>query len=59
MRSQTAPHELFFLQWVTLLLVIADIMHVKHLGIDMNLAGSVLWLLCYGGVLGGTFVITT
>ena len=47
-------NEVFLLAWVTVLSLIADLMHVKHLGVDMNLAGAVLWLFCFGGLLDGS-----
>lgn len=53
LESHPHPHSVFLLEWITILSVLVDIMHVKHLGVDMNLAGSVLWMLCFGGILGG------
>ena len=41
------PHVIFTLWCVTILSFFTDILHVKHLGVDMQIAGSVLWLLCY------------
>ena len=40
-------HVVFTIMCVTILSVVTDILHVKHLGVDTNIAGSVLWLLCY------------
>lgn len=54
-RFRYAVHQLFLLDFVTIMTVLADGMHVKHLGIDLNIAGSVLWLLCYSGMLAGTW----
>jgi hypothetical protein len=52
--TQSSPHlMLTMLPWVTILSFFADIMHVKHLGVDMNIAGSVLWILCFSGILTG------
>jgi mannose/fructose/N-acetylgalactosamine-specific phosphotransferase system component IID len=47
--AQTGPiHQIFTnLEWVTIHTVVCDLMHVKHLGTDMNLAGAVLWLMCF------------
>ena len=49
-------HEIFKVEPITILNLFSDVLHVKHLGTDTKLAGAVLWLLCYGGVLTGTRV---
>ena len=40
-------HPIFELWSVTIQSVVTDILHVKHLGVDGNLAGSVLYMLCF------------
>ena len=52
--SHPLVNEVFLLEWVTILSVVADLMHCKHLGVDMNLAGAVLWLFCFGGFIDGS-----
>ena len=42
-----ASHPLFQLPGLSILVVAADLMHCKHLGTDMYVFGSVLWVLCY------------
>ena len=39
LRAFTHAHIIFTLVCVTILSVVADILHVKHLGVDMNIAG--------------------
>ena len=52
-RKRWKIHPAFNIDPVTILILFSDILHVKHLGTDAKLAGSVLWLLCYGGMLTG------
>ncbi len=49
-----AVHAVFLLEWVTVQTAFPDVMHCKHLGVDMHIAGSTLWLICYSGMLPGT-----
>lgn len=58
-RKRWRKHSVFGIDPVTILLLFADILHVKHLGTDTKLAGAVLWLLCYGDILTGTTLVNT
>jgi hypothetical protein len=45
--THAITNPLFTLIGVSILTVFPDLMHVKHLGTDMHIYGSVLWLLVY------------
>jgi hypothetical protein len=47
-------HEIFKLPGVTIFTFFPDLMHCKHMGCDAYFLGSVLWMLCYEVLNGGT-----
>ena len=49
-----AKHIFFSLPGVSITTVLADLLHVKHLGTDMYFAASVFFLLCYEILPGST-----
>ena len=55
--ARQVRHQLFELEGVGIDCVIADWMHIKHLGTDMYCFGSVLHLLCYSILPGGRLVL--